>query len=141
MATDRLKPFIQHLRRVLQPAEDKHLTDGQLLGLYVHEQHEAALETLVRRHGKMVLSVCYRVLGNMHDAEDAFQATFLVLTRKAAKVLPQEAVGSWLFGVTYRTALEARTMNRRRQAREKLVKNIPTSAVAPDEPTRELRES
>src|SRR5689334_13282541 len=82
--------------------------DGELLRRYLAGREEFALEALVRRHGPMVLGVCRRVLGDAHDAEDAFQATFLVFVRKAGSIRPGELVGPWLYGVATRTALKAR---------------------------------
>jgi len=97
------------------------LSDGRLLGEFVHTADPAAFEQLVRRHGAMVLGVCRRVVGDRHAAEDAFQAVWLVLARRAAVVRPREYVGNWLFGVAYRTALKARGTLARRYAREKQV--------------------
>ena len=88
-------------RQLLRGLDDARLTDGQLLGQFIATQDQAAFEALVRRHGKMVFSVCRRLLGNAHDAEDAFQATFLVLVRKAASISPREAVGDWLYWVDH----------------------------------------
>src|SRR6185312_17099130 len=91
-------------------------TDGQLLEHFITQRDEVAFAALLKRHGPMVRSVCQRVIGNPHDADDAFQATFLVLVRKAASVRPREAVGNFLYGVAYRTALELRTRLARRRA-------------------------
>lgn len=84
------------------------MTDGQLLETFIQRRDEAAFEALLDLHGPMVLGVCRRVLGNHHDAEEAFQATFLVLSRKAASIMPRNRVGNWLYGVAYRTALKAK---------------------------------
>jgi RNA polymerase sigma factor (sigma-70 family) len=108
-------------------------TDAQLLGRFVATRDEAAFASLVRRHGPMVLGVCRRVLGNFHDAEDAFQATFLVLARKAASVFRRDSVSCYLHGVAYHTALRARTAISRRRKRERQVDNMPHPEVAPPE--------
>ena len=80
---------------------------------------EGAFEALVRRHGQMVFGVCRRILRNDTDAEDAFQATFLVLVRKAASVRPRGMVSNWLYGVAHNTALKAKAMIHQRRAKEK----------------------
>src|SRR5262249_59362541 len=87
----------------------------------------------------MVLGVCRRVLGNPHDAEDAFQATFLVLVRRAASVVPRDRVGSWLHGVAYRTALKARTAQARRRRHEGRARETPYAAAPADAVWRDLR--
>ncbi len=119
MATRTLGTVLQHLRRSMLRQDGAGLADGELLECYITQRDEAAFEALVRRHGPMVLGVCRRVLGNAADAEDAFQATFLVLVRKAASIRPQAMVGNWLYGVAHNTALKARAMNVRRRAKEK----------------------
>lgn len=108
------------------PAADP-LSDGRLLERFLAQQDEAAFEELVRRHGPMVLRVCQRVLRHSQDAEDAFQATFIVLARKAETVAKHESVGSWLHGVAYRVALKARTNASQRHLREQ---NLVTAAAA-----------
>src|SRR5262245_25218343 len=93
--------------------------DGELLESFVAHGDERAFEALLRRHAPMVMGVCRRVLGNEADAEDAFQATFLVLVRKAATIKPRGMVGNWLYGVAHTTALKARAMNAKRSAKER----------------------
>jgi RNA polymerase sigma factor (sigma-70 family) len=95
------------------------ISDTELLEHFVARRDEAAFEALVRRHGPMVLGVCRRVLRHPQDAEDAFQATFVVLARKAASIARRELLGNWLYGVAYRTAREARSVAGRRRARER----------------------
>jgi RNA polymerase sigma factor (sigma-70 family) len=94
---------------------------------------------LVERHGPMVLGVCRRVLGNVHDAEDAFQATFLLLARKSASIRQRAAVANWLYGVAYRTALAARRAAGRRSAKEKQVKEMPHLPATPEDTWQELQ--
>jgi RNA polymerase sigma factor (sigma-70 family) len=114
-----MNSVLQFLRRAGVPADGGNATDGQLLESFVIRADDRAFAALVRRHGPMVLGVCRRILGNLHDAEDAFQATFLVLARKASSIQPRHLVGNWLYGVAYRTALEARGASARRRARER----------------------
>jgi RNA polymerase sigma factor (sigma-70 family) len=93
-------------------------TDGELLQRFAAEQDDAAFAELVDRYGALVLGVCRRVLHHAEDAEDAFQATFLILARKARSIRRQQALGGWLYKVAYRTALRARAHQAQRQARE-----------------------
>src|SRR5207302_1849200 len=98
---------------------------------YLEKRDDTAFAALVRRHGPMVWGVCKRIVGHADDAEDAFQAAFLILVRKATAVKPREAVGNWLYGVAYHTALKARAACRRLRAKEKQVTNMPESAKRP----------
>src|SRR5262249_19569815 len=99
MASGQMNQVVRHLRRAALLHDGAGLTDGQLLGCFLEHRDETAFAALVRRHGPMVWGVCRRVLANHQDAEDAFQASFLVLVRKAASVLPREMVANWLYGV------------------------------------------
>src|SRR5438874_12734667 len=106
--------LVRYFRRLVIPPESDKATDAALLGRFISERDETAFAALVDRHGPLVLRVCRRVLGDVHDAEDAFQAAFLVLARKAATVYPREALTAWLHGVAYRVALKARAARVRR---------------------------
>ncbi len=118
MSTSQLSEVMQHLRRagLLQGAAQ--FTDAHLLESFIVRRDAAALEALVRRHGPMVWGICRRLLGNHHDAEDAFQATFLVFVRKAASIQDRPNLGNWLFGVARRTALKAKAIRSKWRVRE-----------------------
>src|SRR5690242_19962468 len=118
MTTAQTSRALAHLRRAALLHEHG-LTDAQLLERFLALRDGAAFEALLRRHGPMVLGVCRRLLADPHDAEDAFQATFLVLVRRAACVVPRSAVGPWLHGVARRTALKARSSAARRRCAER----------------------
>src|SRR6266446_1214051 len=118
MSATQMSTFMQRLRSALARQEAGDLADHELLDLYFRQRQEEAFEALVRRHGAMVMGVCRRVLRNDHDAEDAFQATFLVLVRKASTLRSPGLVGNWLYGVAYRTALDARKVAAKRRAKE-----------------------
>jgi RNA polymerase sigma factor (sigma-70 family) len=120
---------IRNLRKSLLVQEAKGMTDGQLLESFVGRREKAALEVLVHRHAAMVWGVCRRLLRHEQDAEDAFQATFLVLVRKAASVKPRELVGNWLYGVARQTGLNLRAALGKRRTRETQLANIPEKAV------------
>jgi RNA polymerase sigma factor (sigma-70 family) len=110
-----LDGLIGRLREVVAREESGALPDGELLRRWVQQRDQGAFELLVWRHGRLVLSVCRRLLGNGPDVEDAFQATFLVLVRKAGGISRGQALASWLHAVAYRIALQARARKGRNE--------------------------
>jgi RNA polymerase sigma factor (sigma-70 family) len=130
---------LQHIRRLAGEHEDS-LSDGELLRRYLAGGNQSAFAALVRRHGPMVFSVCRSVLRQRDDAEDAFQAAFLVLARKGGSIRKHQGLGGWLQSVAYRVALKLRAESARRQAREaKAACSAVTSSASDDLTWGELR--
>jgi RNA polymerase sigma factor (sigma-70 family) len=129
MAAGQMSEVLQRLRSEILLRDGADLTDGQLLEDYTSRGNQESLAILVHRHGPMVWGVCRRVLRNQHDAEDAFQATFLVLVRKASAIVPCELLANWLYGAAHQTALNARATIARRCARERQVTVMPEPVV------------
>jgi RNA polymerase sigma factor (sigma-70 family) len=138
MSSRSLNVILPHLRRLLAGGADGP-GDAQLLADFLRRRDDNAFATLVRRHGPMVLAVCRRVLCDPHDAEDAFQATFLVLVRKAATVSRPERLGNFLYGIAYRVSLKMRGNNARRRRQEKPLVDVPVAGADSDLDWRELR--
>src|SRR5215469_3029435 len=115
-------------------------TDGEVLDRFVECQDEEAFASLLGRHGPMVLRVARRVLGRVHDAEDVFQATFLLLARRARAIRKRASVGSWLHGVAHRLAVRARARARLRQEHERRSAGRPAGGATSGQAWRELQE-
>jgi RNA polymerase sigma factor (sigma-70 family) len=130
---EQLEVVLRHVRRLAGEEGGPGPTDAHLVRQFLAGRDEAAFAVLVRRHGPMVLGVCRNVLGHAQDAEDAFQATFLLLARKAGSVRRRASLASWLHGVAYRTSLCARRSARRRRVRE-----AQAHSSAPPNPAAEL---
>jgi RNA polymerase sigma factor (sigma-70 family) len=134
MATAQLGTIVQHLRRLAVIQRTAELGDAQLLKAFAARRDEAAFAALLHRHAGLVYGACRRLLGNVHDAEDAFQATFLVLVKKAATIRAGESLGCWLYEIAYRTALRARTVARKQRTRERQAHTMnATSSPSPAE--------
>jgi RNA polymerase sigma factor (sigma-70 family) len=130
MANARLDNVLRHLRTLASPSYGT--TDGDLLHRFLTGQDQQAFATLVHRHGALVLGVCRRVLRQQQDAEDAFQATFLILARKAGSIRKPGSLTSWLHGVAYRMAMDAKRRASRRRTHE-----ARAEAAPPQDPSRE----
>src|SRR5262249_3357286 len=118
MAAAQLDLVLRHIRSLAVEGRTKEQTDGALLRSFLNDCDHAAFGELVRRHGPMVLRFCLRTLGNVHDAEDALQATFLVLAQQASSIRKKESLASWLHGVAYRMAIHAKRAAARRRGHE-----------------------
>jgi RNA polymerase sigma factor (sigma-70 family) len=133
VATGQSNRVVRYLRGLALGQGCAALTDAQLLEHFLGHRDDASFEALLRRHGPMVLGVCRRVLRNEADAADAFQATFLVLVRKAASIVPRGMVGNWLYGVAHNTARKAKAMNSKRRAREREAGHRPRPEPPPED--------
>ena len=132
MAREPSAAILDPLRRLITRQTGSALTDAQLLENFVTRREEASFEVLVWRHGAMVLALCKRVLRDSHEAEDAFQATFLVFARKATSIGRGEVVAAWLYKVAYRVALRLRAAAAKRSAAGEPTDAIPAPEAAGD---------
>jgi RNA polymerase sigma factor (sigma-70 family) len=139
MATRHLEPLLRCLRRAAAPDATAGLSDAELLARFLTHRDESAFAAIVHRHGPLILGVCRRVLRDLHAAEDAFQATFLVLARKASSIARPEVLGHWLHGVACRTAARARADAARRRAHERRAAGHRTMDCTDDLVWRDLR--
>ena len=135
MADGTLTEFLHRLRRSLRVRGEAEMTDPDLLRRFLENREEAAFAALVERHGPMVLGVCRHLVTNAADADDAFQATFLVLVRRASSIRKPQLLGNWLYGVAHRVAARARLQAARRRDRER-----PEVEMMATDPSREASE-
>jgi RNA polymerase sigma factor (sigma-70 family) len=133
-------PVIRYLRRLAGAPPGGDPSEEELLRRFALEHDEAAFTTIVEKHGPMVFGVCRRVLRNRQDAEDAFQATFLVVARKAGSLARPGLLAAWLYGVAYRTALRARATAVQRQLHEKQIMAIQAAKSIQASGTEDLQE-
>jgi RNA polymerase sigma factor (sigma-70 family) len=132
-------PILNLIRRTVEDQRVRELPDSELLQRFHAQQDQAAFYAMLRRHGAMVLDVCRGILGNEADAEDAFQATFLILARKAGSIRKAASLASWLHGVAYRTALKARVQSAARRKHQACVP-VRQPSVPDDLSWREVRQ-
>jgi RNA polymerase sigma factor (sigma-70 family) len=133
MTSREMAGLVPYLRRIVLKQDSEGVSDAELLERFVTRRDEAAFELLLWRHGKMVLGVCQRVLRDRHEAEDAFQASFLVLARRAGSIGQREAIGSWLYRVAYRAALDAKARRARRVLRGAATEDL-SCVASPTDP-------
>jgi RNA polymerase sigma factor (sigma-70 family) len=132
-------PILNLIRQAAEDPRLRELSDQELLQRFSVQKDQAAFHALLRRHGPMVLDVCRGALSNEADAEDAFQATFLVLARKAGSIRKSASLGSWLHGVAYRTGLKSRAQSATRDKHEARV--TARQAMEPGDPSwRDVRQ-
>jgi RNA polymerase sigma factor (sigma-70 family) len=139
MAGESVNAVIRYLQKCIGWPRAGDRTDGELLERFAREHEEGAFETLVQRHGGMVWGVCRRLLGDQQDAEDAFQATFLVLVRKGGSLRQPELLANWLYGVACRTARKARVEAVQRRVHERKSGEMSRVEAGADEAWGDLR--
>jgi RNA polymerase sigma factor (sigma-70 family) len=139
MGNPQLQGVVEHIRNLAAPELTSDRTDQELLKDFSSRRDQAAFTILVKRHASMVFGICRRVLEQREDAEDAFQATFLLLAQKPKAIQKQSALASWLHGVAFRTAMRAKRDGARRRFREKRVEPMPRTPAASELALRELQ--
>jgi RNA polymerase sigma factor (sigma-70 family) len=139
MSSAQVGAVLRQIRKLADARHDAEVPDHDLLERFARDRDEGSFAALLLRHGPMVLSVCRNVLHDWHDAEDAFQAAFLLLARKADSIHRREAVSSWLYRVAYRLAVRARANAARRRVVEKRAVTMPSADPVLDMSLREVR--
>jgi RNA polymerase sigma factor (sigma-70 family) len=134
-----LGDVLQYLRITCDTSQAADLTDGDLIERFLVQRQDWAFAVLMQRHGPMVLGVCRRVLGDADGADDCFQATFVILVRRAAAIKKKASLGPWLHGVAHRVAVRARVQAARRQSRERKAQVMPCAGPLDELTWRELR--
>ena len=134
MTSRAMRHAVDWARTAILEHEGSSLSDAQLLEAFVASRSETAFTVMLRRHGPMVFAVCKRFLRDYHDAEDAFQAVFLVLAKRADTIRPAAKLANWLYGVAFKTASKTRLFLGKRRARER------TNASVPEHPHLDRRE-
>src|SRR5262245_43311931 len=129
MARGQRSSLLDYLHHLVGPPSQGEPTDGELLQRFAGEGEERAFHLILQRHGPMVLATCRRILHDAHDAEDSFQATFVVLARKARSIRNQTSLGSWLYRVAYHIAINARARVAKQRAREREVAHMPRAEL------------
>jgi RNA polymerase sigma-70 factor (ECF subfamily) len=131
--------LLQRLRHLIGVPPGGEITDGQLLERFIAERDEDAFALLLQRHGPMILGVCRRLTGDPHAAEDAFQATFAILVRKAGSISKRDSVASWLYGVAFRTARRMKSLAERTKLHELPAMKEPWQPASTDGASPEVR--
>jgi RNA polymerase sigma factor (sigma-70 family) len=140
MAGGQSTTVLQHIRTLFGGGAVGGLGEEQLLERFMTGRDEAAFTALVERHGPMVSGVCWRILADPHDVEDAFQATFLILAQKAGSIRARHTLGPWLYGVAHRVAIRAKRNATRRRVRERATGEEAAVMPARDGESQELRQ-